>query len=249
MMDVSLVIACYNEEPVLEESMSQIFEILDSTPWEYEIIFVDDCSKDRTRKIIQEICEANPERNLSYLFHEVNLGRGGTVSDGIQRARSNVVGFIDIDLEVHARYIPSMVLAINRGADISSAMRVYQVKPRLFHRYVLSKGYIWLVHTALGLRLFDTETGFKFFRKDKILPVLDLTEDQHWFWDTEVMALASEMSYRIEEIPCLFIKRYDKKSSVKIVQDTKDYLVKLWKFRKRLQNMRSLKAQEAPVLN
>jgi SAM-dependent methyltransferase len=155
----------------------------------------------------------------------MHQGRGRTVPT-FRIARGEVVGFIDIDLEVHARYIPSFVLAVQHGADLVTAHRIYKTHPRLFHRFVLSRGYSWLVQAMLGIRLNDTEAGFKFFRRDRLLAVLDQIEDQGWFWDTEVIARFLMKRHRVEEIPCLFLKRYDKKSSVRVIKDTLDYLGK-----------------------
>jgi glycosyltransferase involved in cell wall biosynthesis len=230
--DLSLVIACYNEAPVLEESVCQVIKVLDSTCWSSEIIFVDDCSKDNTRDIIQKLVQKYSDHDMQVLLHEKNTGRGRTVSDGFRAAKGRVVGFIDIDLETPAHYIPPMVMAIHDGADVATAYRIYKLHFKLLHRFILSQGYIRLMHFILGLPLHDTETGYKFFRRDKLLPILDQTQDAGWFWDTEIMTRAYLAGYRIDEIPTLFIKRYDKKSSVHLVHDSLDYFFKLWKFRK-----------------
>ncbi|MFQ5612434.1 MAG: glycosyltransferase [Anaerolineae bacterium] len=229
--DVSLVVACYNEEPVLVNSVKAIVETFDSTRWSYELIFVDDASRDRTRDIIDDLLERYRGQNFRKLFHKRNRGRGRTVADGIRLAQGRVVGYIDIDLEIHARYIPAMVTAIHKGADVATAHRIYKVHPRIFFRFVLSAGYIRLMQQLLKVDLKDTETGFKFFRRDRILPVLDEIEDGGWFWDTEVMVRSLLRGYKIVEIPCLFVKRYDIPSTVKVWRDTLAYLVKLWRFR------------------
>ncbi len=245
--DLSLVIACYNEEVELEDSVKQVVEILDHTRWTYEIIFVDDCSQDRTREIIADLLAKYKDKNFRKLFHEQNRGRGRTVADGIRIARGDVVGFIDIDLEVHARYIPSMMIAIRNGADLATAHRIYKVQPRLFNRFILSTGYAWLVRHVLGVHLKDTETGYKFFKREKIMPVLDQVEDERWFWDTEIMVRAYLKGYRIEEIPCLFIRRYDRRSTVNVFRDSLDYLVKLWRFRRVVEQLRSaMSADRSP---
>ena len=237
--DISLVIACYNEGPILEDSIRQVLEILDSTCWSYELIFVEDCSQDKTRELIRKIMQNYPNHDLHLLLHETNRGRGRTVSDGFRTARGKVVGYIDIDLETPARYIPSMVLAIRNGADVASAHRTYQVDIKILLRAFLSKGYIRLVHLILQIPLKDTESGYKFFRQDKLISLLDKTQDEGWFWDTEIMTRAHFGGYKIVEIPCLFIKRYDKKSTVRLVPDTLDYLVKLWKFQKIIRKIRN----------
>jgi glycosyltransferase involved in cell wall biosynthesis len=231
-IDFSLVVPCYKEGPTLEDSVSQVFEILDETRWTYELIFVDDCSHDGTQEAIDRIVERYEDKNCLKIFHEKNKGRGGSVTDGIRASRGRIVGFIDIDLEVHARYIISMAIAIKNGADVASANRIYKLHPSLLHRHILSRGYIWLRNLFLGVRLGDTEAGCKFFDRKKLLPVLDECEDQGWFWDTEVMVRAHLNGLKIVEIPCLFIRRLDKKSTVRVFPDTIDYFRKLWKFRR-----------------
>jgi glycosyltransferase AglD len=238
-VDLSLVIACYNEEFELEDSLRQVIEILDSTRWTYEIIFVDDCSRDRTREIIDRLMIEYQAKNFRKIFHEHNTGRGRAVTDGFRIAIGEVIGYIDIDLEVHARYIPTMLLAIEHGADVATAHRIYKVQPRLFHRFVLSQGYVWLMRHMLGAPLKDTETGYKFFKREKIWPILDQVKDQRWFWDTEIMVRSMLAGLKIIELPCLFVKRYDKKSTVNIFRDSWEYFVDLWRFRRVVKQLRS----------
>ncbi len=237
-LDLSLVIACYNEELVLEQSIKEILQVLDSTRYTYELIFVDDCSQDGTRKIIDELVSKYKDkpgrslRSIKKIFHLENQGRGQTVADGFRQAEGRVVGYIDIDLEAHARYIPSMSIAIDNGADIAVGWRIYKLQLRTLHRAISSKTYIALVNRLLHTRLKDTETGYKFFNREKILPILDEVEDKRWFWDTEIMVRAYYKQLKIEEIPILFIKRYEVPSTVRFFRDSWEYLIKLLKFRK-----------------
>ncbi|MDH4209051.1 MAG: glycosyltransferase [Anaerolineae bacterium] len=231
-VDVSLVLACYNEERVIEQSVAEIVEVMDNTRYSYELIFVDDCSRDRTRELIDQVIARYPDKRLSKILHQENKGRGGTVADGIAASQGEVAGFIDIDLEVHARYIPSCVNAVENGADIAVGRRVYKLNLRSLDRYIMSAGYVWLVRRILGVNLNDTETGYKFFKRERILPLLEEIEDQRWFWDTEVMVRSYYRDYQIVEIPCLFLRRFDKPSTVHPLGDTVDYFRKLWRFRK-----------------
>jgi len=232
--DLSLILACYNEETILEKSLEEIIKILDSATFTYEIILVDDCSRDETRKVIHMLLLKYKERSMRKIFHEKNMGRGRTVTDGFRIARGDIVGFIDVDLEVHARYIPSFVLAIKKGADVALGSRKYklQLKPAPIYRYLLSRGYAFLVRKMLKIKLTDTECGFKFFKRMKIFPILDETENQRWFWDTEVMARAYYRGLQIVEIPCIFSRRSDKPSTVRLIPDVTDYFRELCRFRK-----------------
>jgi len=233
-IELSLVIPCFNEESILRDSANQIFEILDFARINYEIIFVDDYSRDNTKEIINDIISCNPDKKLYRIFHDKNMGRGGAVADGIMAARGDVVGFIDIDLEVHARYIPSFVQSVKNGTDIAIAHRIYKFHLNSLIRYFMSKGYIALVRKLLKINLKDTEAGFKFFNRERILPlVINLTE-RGWFWDTEIMAESYLKGYKIEEMPCLFLRNAKKRSTVNNIRDSIDYFKKLLKFRKKL---------------
>ena len=86
-VDFSLVVACYNEEPILEASIEETFRVLDALKWSSEIVFVDDKSRDRTLAVIDRIRAAHPTRQISVLAHSENVGRGGTVMDGMRAAR------------------------------------------------------------------------------------------------------------------------------------------------------------------
>src|SRR5207247_2213600 len=89
-------------------------------------------------------------------------------------ARGEITGYIDVDLEVHCRYIPSLVRAIEKGADVATLRRIYAFQLWHLDRYVMSRGYSWLVRRLLATRLHDTETGYKFFRRAPAPPLRTL---------------------------------------------------------------------------
>ena len=158
-VDLSLVIACYNEQALLRKSVDAIMSVLNDSGFSYEFIFVDDKSCDGTREIIASLVKKN--KNFRAVYHDVNQGWGKTVRDGIALARGNVGGFIDIDLEVSPVYIPSFVRMIVGGkADVVTGLRVYREGVMSLHRSILSRGYSWLVRSTLGIPLQDTETGY-----------------------------------------------------------------------------------------
>ncbi len=232
---LSVVVACYNEEPHLEESFRQLRAVLDDFRRPWEVVFVDDCSRDGTRGVLERIVREHPGLPLRVLLHERNQGRGATVSDGFRAARGAVVGFLDIDLEVHAHYVAPVVRAIEQGADVATVRRLYFVRAGALLRHVLSRGYAWLVRRLLGTRLVDTESGFKFFRREKLMPLLEQVEDRHWFWDTEVMIRAERAGLRIVEVPGAFVRRSDKRSTVRAIPDSIEYVRRLAAFRRKLQ--------------
>lgn len=235
---LSLVLACYNEESILEHSVKEIFHVLDAIRWTSEIIFVDDASRDQTSSIVDRLLCDNPNRALRQLKHINNVGRGGTVSDGIRAANGDFVGFIDIDLEVPPRYILPCLTALEQGCDVATALRVYRFDLRSLHRQLMSLGYRRLVRSWLGMPLRDTETGYKFFRRRSILPLLDQVVDRGWFWDTEIMVRAQLAGLAIIEIPALH-ERCHKKSTVKLFRDSLRHIGKLYRFRGIVRKLRT----------
>ena len=126
---LSVVLACYNEEPVLLSSYAEIRETLSGMNVPYEVLFVDDCSRDGTRALLRSLAEQGGDNAPRVILHERNLGRGATVSDGFRAARGEFAGYLDLDLEVHSRYIPSLVSALQKGADVA-VVRVIDLLPR-----------------------------------------------------------------------------------------------------------------------
>jgi glycosyltransferase involved in cell wall biosynthesis len=231
---LSVVLACYNEAEHLERSFEEIRAVLDDQRGAYEILFVDDVSRDRTREIIAGIVKKHADRDIKVLLHEKNKGRGATVTDGFRAARGAIVGYLDVDLEVHARYIPSLVRAIEDGADVATVRRIYAFQIRSLDRYFLSRGYSALTRRLLGTTVQDTETGYKFFRRERLLPVLDAIRDGGWFWDTEFMVRAERSGLRIAEIPGAYVRKHDKTSTVNGLRDSIGYFGKLLAFRREL---------------
>jgi glycosyltransferase AglD len=232
--EISVVIACYNEEETLASSFAEIRETLDDFGRSYELVFVDDKSRDRTRAILAEIVAQNPGLQIQVVLHDLNRGRGATVTDGFKVARGAIAGYLDVDLEVHCRYIPSLVRAIEKGADVATVRRIYAFQAGSLDRYVMSRGYSFLVRAMLDVDFKDTETGFKFFRREKLLPVLDQIADAGWFWDTEFMVRAARAGHGIVEVPGAYIRRSDKTSTVSGLRDSIRYFGKLLAFRQAL---------------
>jgi len=233
--DVSIIVPCYFEEGHLAASVAEIDRVMKNTVWSHEIIFVEDGSGDGTADVIRKIVgEADNRRAV---FHEKNMGRGAAVVSGVREARGVIAGFIDIDLEVHARYIPDAISYItDMGYDLVVGKRDYRIHfgPSSLARHALSSIYRRFCHRLLPIPVFDSEAGIKFFLRDRMLPILEKTQDKGWFWDTEMTVLSFMEGLKVGEFDCLFVRRMDKKSTVRVVRDTFRYLVSLMKFRRRI---------------
>jgi len=235
---LSVVIACYNDGPILERNVIETLGVLDASGHSPELIFVDDGSQDDTPAIIERLVRAHPDRPVTCLRHATNTGRGSAVADGIRAASGRLVGFLDIDLEVHARYIVPCLKALDEGFDVATGLRMYDFTWRSVDRYVMSRGYRLLMQKTLAVPLEDPETGFKFFRRDAILPVLAETQDPGWFWDTEIMVRAFYAGLRITEIPVVFQRQFERPSTVRPIHDSLIHLRRLVAFRREAARLR-----------
>jgi glycosyltransferase involved in cell wall biosynthesis len=233
-IELSLIVPCYNEAPHLENSLRKLKQVLDTMVYGYEIIIIDDTSKDNTVEIAENFIKSNnADGNIILIKHQQNCGRGKTVNEGIAAARGEIAGFIDIDFSTSPWYIPALVAEIKNGADVVIGQRIYKLKFKVLHRWILSKGYKFLVRLLLGRDLGDTESGCKFFDRNKIIPVLSRVKDERWFWDTEIIARSYVAGLKISQLPTVFI-RESLYTTVKIFGDSWRHFVNLIKLKKEL---------------
>lgn len=223
------MLAIYNEGPTLEQSLKIIYKTLRGIKKTWEVILVEDKSSDNTLKTVEELL---PQlKNTRLIRHKQNEGRGKTISDGIKAARGKYCGFLDVDLEVSSDYIPIFIKELEDGADCVIGNRFYENNLAAITRVLSSKGYKLIVRYLLELPIDDTEAGYKFFDRGKILPVLPKILDKGWFWDTEICARSYWAGLKISQIPVLFIRRPEKKSTVRLIPDTLAYLKNIYNFR------------------
>jgi glycosyltransferase involved in cell wall biosynthesis len=194
---LSLVIPCYREAPHLERHVEQVMQTLDLLKTEYEIIFVDDCSPDNTREVIDKIISSNTGKSIRKIFHEQNLGRGGAFMSGFEAGRGEYVGYFDIDLEVLPLYtVEALRRLTQENADLVVGHRHYKVSFPVFYRHLLSRGYRWLVRTFLQIPAsLDTESGYKFFRRSALEKFRGRFHYQGWFWESTVRPIRDSIVY------------------------------------------------------
>lgn len=229
--ELSLVITTFRETSVLAGSLPRIVAALRALGTATELVFVDDGSGDGTPAFVEARAAELPDLAPQTLRHPVNRGRGAALRTGFTAARGTYVGYLDLDLEVDVGYLAPTLARLRAGADVVVGVRTYvKTRPGFDLRTFLSVGYRHLSRSVLRHRLRDTETGFKFFRRDRLLPLLPHIEEGGWFFDTEVMMVSALARRRIAELPVDFRRRHDKVSTVKVARDVRRYLGALGRF-------------------
>jgi len=226
---VSLIIPCFNEGAIFENSVEKIINVLEKINHDWEIIFVDDKSEDDTKKKVERFVKNS--KNIKAIYHKNNQGRGKAVTNGIGIAKGEICGYIDVDLEVSENYIPLFVQEIKKGDDLVVGRRFYESTIKSIIRVIISKVYALAINRILNLPLGDTEAGYKFFNRKNILPVLSKVKSVHWFWDTEICAQAYWQGLNISEIPVIYQRRNEKKSTVKLIPDIIDYIKNIYRLK------------------
>lgn len=197
--EVSIIVPAYNAARVLKDSVLQIERQIKKTGIPYEILIVENASTDTTPQIAAELAKKREVRHLTSTLK----GRGRALNKGFTEAKGTYIVYTDADLDIPLKYIFKIVHYLKEGYDIAVASKRHP-QSRVgspLHRRVLSKGYGFLVRSLLHSTVHDHQGGLKGFRKDVIMSLLTLVEDNKWFWDTEVLVLAQWKSYTIKEVP------------------------------------------------
>jgi glycosyltransferase involved in cell wall biosynthesis len=198
-LDCSIVVPLYNEEPVIEELYRRLTAVMKQTALSYEIIFVNDGSKDRTLDLIQAISEKDPAVIAVELRR--NFGQTPALSAGFDLAQGQVVISMDGDLQHLPEEIPCFLEKINEGYDVVSGWRKQRVD-NMVMRKIPSRAANWVASKISGVEIHDFGTTYKAYRRE-ILDGLRLYGEMHRF----IPALLSQIGARIVEIPIKNIPR------------------------------------------
>jgi glycosyltransferase involved in cell wall biosynthesis len=226
---VSVILPVYNEARVLRQNAAKLERALASVSGDFEIIISENGSTDDT---VEKAKSLESER-VRVLHHAQRLGKGAAIKAAAEYARGQIVIFMDADLASNPDHVRQLISYIEDGADIVVGSRYMDGSKtkRDPVRNTASKGFNWLVRASLGSRLLDHQCGFKSFRKDRVLPVINEIEEQRWFWDTELLVRAQRKGLKIKEIPIEWVEAAD--SKFRLMQDSFQMLRALVRFKLR----------------
>lgn len=162
-------------------------------------------------------------KKYAYVMHlhsDARQGRGKALNRAFKAASGEVLCYIDVDLATDMNYLEQLIRAVSvDGYDFATGSRIMPESDaiRPFKREFASRGYNHLVRLLLRSKLYDHQCGFKSFRRKALFEILDEVENQHWFWDTELLVRAQHKGYRVLEFPVFW--RHGGSSKVNLVKD------------------------------
>ncbi len=223
---LSIVIPCYNEE---HNILALVKKVLESPIINKEIIVVDDCSKDGTRKVLEE--EVKPLVS-KIIYHEVNGGKGAALRTGFQAATGDVVIIQDADLEYDPMEYPKVVNPIFEGkAKVVYGSRFLNQKRK---GYLANRLANWVLTTFSNLfthqKLTDMETCYKAFSRD-VIQSINIEENRFGF-EPEITAKISRMKIRIHEVPISYYPRTNAEGKKIGFKDGLRAIYVIWRYRR-----------------
>jgi len=199
-LKLSLVMPAYNEGETIEGVIHRVDRIVKQTGLMYELIVVDDGSKDCTRKKASDC--ANNNSHIKVVSYRRNMGKGHAIKTGFARAIGEEVVFIDSDMDIDPRQITRYIEALKYG-DMVIASKWHpqsNVDIPLMRRF-LSHAFNVLVKLLMGIRVSDTQTGLKAVRRKALDEVFSRLNIERYAFDVELLAVANLHGLKIVELP------------------------------------------------
>ena len=224
-----MVLPAYNEAANIEKAVFVTAEILSNITDHFEIIIAEDGSTDGTDRIA-----SNLAKQYDYVVHlhsDKRQGRGKALNRAFKASSGEVLCYIDVDLATDMIYLEKLIRAVSTDEyDFATGSRMMPESDakRPFNRKFASRGYNFLARLFLRSKIYDHQCGFKAFRRESFIKLLDEIENEHWFWDTEVLVRAQQKGYRVIEFPVYW--RHGGSSKVNLAKDVKGMGSEIFRF-------------------
>ena len=204
-MNLSVIIPAYNEEKRPPKTLEEINGYLSGQDYDYEILVVNDGSKDRTAEVYSNL--SSKIENIKLIDNKINQGKGAVVRHGILEAKGDYRIFTDADNSTSIDQIEKMWPEFEKGFDVVIGSRdikgaVLDPPQPWIRSVILGKGFRLFRKIVVGLwKIQDTQCGFKCFKKKVVEQVFPRCRIDRFAFDPEVLIIAGKLGYKIKEVP------------------------------------------------
>lgn len=225
--EISVFFPAYNEEKNIEKTVLEAKKVLEEIAKIWEIIIVDDGSKDKTGEIADRLSEKY-QFYIRTIHHPVNKGYGETLKSGFYSAKYDLIATVDSDGQFDFSEITKLYGKIT-NCDIVIGYRVDRKDP--FTRILF--GWIWtlLANILLGIKVRDVDCAFKLVKKKVILTIPKLESTRGAMISPELLAKAKKYGFRIAEVGVHHFPRregHQTGANIKVIVKSFIDLFKLW---------------------
>lgn len=225
---VDITIPVLNEAGSLVNSLTTLAAYLDTQcPYDWSITVADNGSTDETLELATAFAALNPRTRVIRLEER---GRGRALKQSWSTSPAEVVAYMDVDLSTGLESLRPLLDPIVDGrceVSIGSRLAPGAQIVRSFRREVISRIYNVIARAFLHYGIVDAQCGFKAIRSGLARELIPRIEDNGWFFDTELLALAHRSGARIIEVPVRWVE--DDDSRVRIIETATDDLRGIWR--------------------
>ena len=226
---LSLFFPAYNEEANAKKTISKALKIIQKTVPTWEILVINDGSKDKTKEIVQKLCRQY--KNIKLINHEVNRGYGVALQSGFYNAKYEWIAFTDIDGQFDFSEINKFINTQEKtGADL--VIGYYKKRQVSKLKIITSKMWEVAVMILFGLHVKDIDCGFKLVRKEVGEKIPKLESERGAFISSEFLIKAKKSGFKIVEIPVTHYPRVAGKGTgrdLRVIIKSFVDLFRLWK--------------------
>ncbi len=199
---LSIIIPAYNEENRLPATLDSVYNFFVAINLDFEIIVVNDGSTDNTNNVINQYACSRPQ--IKTIINQTNRGKGFAIRTGVLAANSELILIDDADGSSPIEEFDRLHNAIKNGADIAIGSRAKPDLSRtvnaLAYRTYIGNTFNRIVQSLLLPGLYDTQCGFKLFKKEIAHNIFSLATIDGYAFDVEILYIAKLKKYRIDEI-------------------------------------------------
>lgn len=236
MLSYGIIFPVYNEERRIIRGIEKAYSYISTLGIEFEFLIVDNASTDETEKLAGNLCKQFED--VHYL-RIAEKGVGAAFRSGVKELKTDIVGYMDIDLATDIRCFSKVVFCFEKYVEVallngSRFNRKSMIIGRKWYRNIISYGLIFLLKVIFRMRATDAICGFKFFRRNMVLSLISEASDENgWFYIIELLIRAEKKRVKIVELPVCWADDA-KNSKVNVIDTVLNYIVQILKLRKAL---------------